>query len=219
MYYYRILNITRYGIDGGVFSSKGTSPSYDSFYRPPTPWIMILFNLLSAMRYIRTGSVNTEEDDLHVKRVKVECELTQKCFRLNPKSYWVWYHRRWILEHYARVPQWEKELTLCHQFLDLDARNFHCWDYRRFVVAQLGLLRRDEELAFTLHKISQNFSNYSAWHQRSQWLFAASQQDDTSLETTPARVSTYLNWIQKGAFQTEQLILNIDRRTYNKTLN
>ncbi|KAF1800331.1 hypothetical protein FB192DRAFT_1286267 [Mucor lusitanicus] len=64
--------------------------------------------------------------------------------------------------------------------LTMDARNFHGWDYRRFVV---GHLRREagndpqalahivqQEYKFTTQKINQSFSNYSAWHQRSKLL-------------------------------------------------
>lgn len=66
------------------------------------------------------------------------------------------------------------------KMLTMDARNFHGWDYRRFVV---GRLRREasndrqalahiiqQEYTFTTQKINQSFSNYSAWHQRSKLL-------------------------------------------------
>ena len=105
-----------------------------------------------------------------------ELALTKACFKLNPKSYWVWHHRRWSLElalkHMADDQQQQMvllktELKLCGQFLALDGRNFHCWDYRCWVVQTLGNLSVDEELKFTFGLISENFSNYSAWHYRS----------------------------------------------------
>ncbi|KAG8703988.1 Rab geranylgeranyltransferase [Ceratobasidium sp. 394] len=53
--------------------------------------------------------------------------------------------------------------------LDRDSRNFHAWNYRRYVLACMPESDRRpprSELAYTTRKIEQNFSNFSAWHQR-----------------------------------------------------
>ena len=45
------------------------------------------------------------------------------------------------------------------------------WDYRRYVVASMPARRPDKaELAYTTKKIEANFSNFSAWHQRTKVL-------------------------------------------------
>lgn len=58
------------------------------------------------------------------------------------------------------------------------------WDYRRYVVASMPTRRPDKaELAYTTKKIEANFSNFSAWHQRTKVLgslWASGEIDKTS---------------------------------------
>eukprot|EP00730_Choanoeca_flexa_P000180 TRINITY_DN10083_c0_g1_i2.p1 TRINITY_DN10083_c0_g1~~TRINITY_DN10083_c0_g1_i2.p1 ORF type:complete len:512 (+),score=104.29 TRINITY_DN10083_c0_g1_i2:71-1606(+) len=121
----------------------------------------------------------TQRDRMDLETVKPilasELEFATACLQKNPKSYGAWHHRRWVLSVHPE-PLLEHELGLCTKFLSLDERNFHCWDYRRHVVALLDAPdAMATELAFTEDKITANFSNYSAWHNRSNLLLQQSQ--------------------------------------------
>lgn len=51
------------------------------------------------------------------------------------------------------------------------SRPVHAWNYRRYVLASMPVPRTEQsELAYTTKKIEANFSNFSAWHQRSKVL-------------------------------------------------
>lgn len=98
--------------------------------------------------------------------IQPELTLTAHCLQRNPKSYSAWFHRKWSLVYFLTHPaaaiddderssstpaldgtkqhlndmksKLQSELDLCAQFLQMDERNFHCWNYRRFVVALIG---------------------------------------------------------------------------------
>uniref|UniRef100_A0A7S1W754 Geranylgeranyl transferase type-2 subunit alpha n=1 Tax=Neobodo designis TaxID=312471 RepID=A0A7S1W754_NEODS len=88
------------------------------------------------------------------------------------KCYAAWTHRRWILDHLSpklRLKVLSEENGKLEELLRADERNFHAWGYRRWVVTQLealGAYTAERDLAFAEAKIMQNFSNYSAWHNR-----------------------------------------------------
>ncbi|KOC63966.1 Geranylgeranyl transferase type-2 subunit alpha [Habropoda laboriosa] len=85
----------------------------------------------------------------------------------------------WIMNHLEDC-DWKRELMLCSKCLNLDERNFHCWNYREFVVQKAGV-SPEEEFQFATSKILNNFSNYSSWHYRSRLLskmFRNSDQRD-----------------------------------------
>lgn len=115
--------------------------------------------------------------------VDIELALVVHALEKNPKSYCAWHHRAWTVS--LGCTCLKSELELCSKFLKLDSRNFHCWDYRRFIVSGGQLSASNipmiksrvssvdlpttpkQEFEYTSSKITENFSNFSAWHYRS----------------------------------------------------
>lgn len=124
--------------------------------------------------------------------------MTMSALKTHPKVYWIWNHRRWCLENIPSGPgedtdtwkstAWEKDMFVVEQMLEVDPRNctsslrlwlelnlipgqVHAWDYRRYILANILKPRPPKaELTYTKQKIVANFSNFSAWHQRSKVL-------------------------------------------------
>jgi geranylgeranyl transferase type-2 subunit alpha len=51
-----------------------------------------------------------------------EMKFLEKTIAQNPKSYWVWLHREWIIGHFPEC-DWKREIQLCSKLLKLDERN------------------------------------------------------------------------------------------------
>lgn len=130
------------------------------------PDIYTLWNIRREVLSIFKNN-NMAEDELS-QIYDAELHLTEYCLKVNPKSYGAWHQREWVLTNRSD-PNWEKELGLCNMYLKLDERNFHTWDYRRFVISKCKPSLKDE-FDYTTEKIYDNFSNYSAWHYRSKML-------------------------------------------------
>ncbi|OQS03762.1 geranylgeranyl transferase type-2 subunit alpha [Thraustotheca clavata] len=124
----------------------------------PEFWIIWAFRRAIILHLIQQDSSLKEELG------NAECALTQEALMKNPKSYASWFQREWLMKQ--GLANLEKEIKLCDKLLNLDERNFHCWNYRR-IVTKTAHTPLDEVLAFTMTKIEQNFSNYSAFQQRS----------------------------------------------------
>jgi len=92
--------------------------------------------------------------------------------------------------HGWKQAAWDKELFVVEKMLDVDPRNcesllmhilsiqlsmlcstVHAWDYRRYILSGMPSSRPESaDLLYTSKKIEANFSNFSAWHQRSKTL-------------------------------------------------
>ncbi|KAL0580227.1 Rab geranylgeranyltransferase [Marasmius crinis-equi] len=114
-----------------------------------------------------------------------DLSMTTAALKRHPKVYWIWNHRRWCLENVPDGPgtaeegdiagwrktYWNKELYVVERMLEADPRNFHAWNYRRYVLANMPNPKPETaELAYTTKKIESSLTNFSAWHQRSKVL-------------------------------------------------
>ncbi|KAG0041336.1 hypothetical protein BGZ90_009918, partial [Linnemannia elongata] len=84
----------------------------------------------------------------------------------------------------------------------------HGWDYRRYIIRQLDLKDKEEkgkvldraqsEFDFTTSKIHKNFSNYSAWHNRSTLL--GKLAEDMSTEEREAIVDNEFDLVKNAIY-------------------
>ncbi|XP_055639307.1 geranylgeranyl transferase type-2 subunit alpha [Toxorhynchites rutilus septentrionalis] len=140
-----------------------------------------------------------DEDKENQKLFDNDLGFTEMCLQVNPKSYCAWHHRCWVLEN-APSPNWQKEVDLCTKYLKLDERNFHCWDYRRYVTEK-AKIPAEKELEFCTEKIRNNFSNYSSWHYRSKLLpVLHPNKDDPSRPISEEKLREELELVLTAAF-------------------
>ena len=151
-----------------------------------------------------------EDDDNYAQRVTeistVELNLTETALtKRNPKCYYAWHHRKWIVG--LGFCNLRAELSLCARFLERDERNFHCWTYRRCVASSLNV-SKEEEFQFTEELISRNFSNGSAWHQRTRVLVGGGEEVTLVTELEKLREAIYTEPDDQSSWMYHRWILS-----------
>lgn len=80
------------------------------------------------------------------------------------KNYQVWHHRRLLVIATSRP---EHELIFSANVLQKDAKNYHTWAYRQWVLAHFEQPALwNGEIAFIEAMIDEDVRNNSAWHHR-----------------------------------------------------
>jgi protein farnesyltransferase/geranylgeranyltransferase type-1 subunit alpha len=114
----------------------------------------------------------------------------------NPKNYQIWYHRRALLEELILQQQQEKDTTVWRQYasseleyigtvLQVDAKNYHAWSHRQWLVqcmaADDAASIWSDELRYTEHLLEIDVRNNSAWNHR--WfVLHAINNNNTSID-------------------------------------
>ncbi|XP_073141924.1 geranylgeranyl transferase type-2 subunit alpha 1 [Henckelia pumila] len=147
-----------------IFTKEGLEISAKLLEVNPEHYTAWNYRKLAVHHFTDKQSENAAEFESIQSILDEELRLVEAALRTNFKSYGAWHHRKWVLSKgHSSV---DRELRLLGKFQKLDARNFHAWNYRRFVTA-LKKIPDAEELQYTTNMINDNFSNYSAWHNRS----------------------------------------------------
>lgn len=92
-----------------------------------------------------------------------ELEFTEVILEDDSKNYHAWAHRQWVIKKFNL---WDKELEYTAKLIQSDIKNNSAWNQRYFVISHFGLTpeRINEEIQFTLGKITISQDNESAWN-------------------------------------------------------
>ncbi|KAI5151595.1 geranylgeranyl transferase type-2 subunit alpha [Enteropsectra breve] len=123
------------------------------------------WNLLKE-KYLHSDGMRLIMKEYSEKAISEMLKLTQDAIEANPKSYFPWHHRlifiTLLLEHNAEdvnnrelsEKMLAREKRLCNILLQMDPRNFHCWNYLRMIKIEMPC-------DFSNFSSLQNYSDYS----------------------------------------------------------
>ncbi|KAK3619411.1 CAAX geranylgeranyltransferase alpha subunit [Elasticomyces elasticus] len=103
--------------------------------------------------------------DLHV-----ELERLNETALAHQKNYQIWHHRNLIVD---KLDKCEGEQGFVQRMFVKDAKNYHVWCYRQWLVKRFGLWEKGE-LDFTEEMLREDIRNNSAWNH---WWFVVNGRE------------------------------------------
>lgn len=171
-----------------ILQDKGNKVYTEDALNKTTSVLLLNPEFYTVWNYRREILLDLFSKNILKKKEALEDDLKIVMSQLKrfPKCYWVWNHRIWCLNQLQATNEanWDVELAIVSKLLEMDSRNFHGWQYRRFLVEniqkkaareynsqssleELALLKINiKEFEYTTSKINKNISNFSAWHNR-----------------------------------------------------
>lgn len=109
------------------------------------------------------------------KDLRKELEWTNETALAHLKNYQIWHHRHTIIEAIAKdMPKGSDELealmadeaAFIDEMFTKDAKNYHVWSYRQWLVQRFGLWDSPREIAAVEALLEKDVRNNSAWNHR-----------------------------------------------------
>lgn len=94
--------------------------------------------------------------------LKAEIEWLNETALAHQKNYQIWHHRNLIID---KLGSPEGEAAFVEKMFELDAKNYHVWSYRQWLVKRFDLWEKGE-LEFTERMLEKDVRNNSAWNHR-----------------------------------------------------
>lgn len=104
-----------------------------------------------------------------------ELRLMDEIATIFLKTYQVWHHRRLLLTALASPAAAARELVFLQSVLRADAKNYHTWSYRQWILAHFNdeALLWPGERPYVEELLEEDVRNNSAWHHRFFVVFAS----------------------------------------------
>ena len=110
-----------------------------------------------------------------------ELEWLNETALAHQKNYQIWHHRALIVD---KLETCDGETDFVARMFEKDAKNYHVWSYRQWLVKRFGLWDKGE-LEFTEEMLRQDVRNNSAWNHR--WYIVNGQEGSEGVRDPDVR--------------------------------